>query len=127
MFQVSSTGSLSIKHGSLYYTLFFPKHGWLAADMAQYLGDVLAAEDQKIAILKLLGYTLEISQQQPARSADHWVEVDLDKCILSTNSDLVRKAVDQSSPDPDDPYNPRALHRLHQVLDQYDFTVELVG
>ena len=91
MFQVSSTGSLSLKHGSLYYTLFLPKHGWLAADMAQYLGDVLAAEDQKIAILKLLGYTLEISQQQPARSADHWVEVDLDKCILSTTSDLVRR------------------------------------
>ncbi len=127
MFQVSSTGSLTIKHGSLYYTLFLPKHGWLAADMAQYLGDVLAAEDPGIAILKLLGYTLEIGQQQPARSADHWVEVDLDKCILSTNSDLVRKAVDQSPPDPDDPYNPRALCRLHQVLDQYDFTVELVG
>ena len=127
MFQVSSTGSLSIKHESLYYTLFFGKNGWLAADMIQYLDDILIADDRKIAILKLLGYILEITRKPPTRSANHWVEVDLKKHILSTNSDLIRKAVDQRSPDPEDPYNPNALHRLYQVLDQYNFTVELVN
>ena len=126
MFHVSSTGSLSIKHEYLYYTLFFKKNGWMAADIIQYLDDILVAGDQKIAILKLLGYTLEIAQKYPTRTANHWVEVDLEQHILSTNSDLIRKAVDQCSPDLEDPYNPNALHRLHQVLDQHNFTVELV-
>ncbi|MDA2935251.1 hypothetical protein MYX82_13060, partial [Acidobacteria bacterium AH-259-D05] len=49
------------------YILYFPHHGWLAADMAQYLDDILAAEDRQIAILKLLGYTMEINKEKPSR------------------------------------------------------------
>ncbi|MEE8350026.1 MAG: hypothetical protein V3R94_10665 [Acidobacteriota bacterium] len=121
------TGSISLKHGSLLGTLHFPDHGWLAADVAQYLGDILAAENRETAILKLLGYTMEISQDWPARKSTHWVEVDLDNRVLTTNSELIRKAVDQIAPSPDDPYTEGVLKRLHQVLDKYDFTVELLG
>ncbi|MFQ5929510.1 MAG: hypothetical protein ACE5MK_07415 [Acidobacteriota bacterium] len=122
---MSTTGSISFNHGSLHYTLYFSNHGWLAADMAQYLGDVLTAEDRPIAILKLLGYTMEIQKERPSRHADHWVEIDLERRVLATNSELVRKAVDQATPSPEDPYSPTALRCLHEVLDEHDFTVEL--
>jgi len=124
---VSITGCISFKHGPLYGTLQFHENGWLAADLAQYLGDILVAEDREIAILKLLGYTMEIGKQWPARQSTHWVEIDLDKRVLTTNSDLIRKAVDQLAPGPEDPYSEGALKRLHRVLDEYDFTVELLG
>ncbi len=98
----------------------------MAADVAQYLGDILAAENRETAILKLLGYTMEISEDWPPRKSTHWVEVDLDNRVLTTNSELIRKAVNQIAPSPDAPYPKGVLKRLHQVLDKYDFTVELL-
>lgn len=124
---MSITGCISLKYGPLFYTLRFPSNGWLAADLAQYLGDVLVAENREIAILKLLGYTMEIRKEWPARESTHWVEIDLDNHVLTTNSDLIRKAVDQIAPSPEDPYPQGVLKRLHQVLDEHDFTVELLG
>jgi hypothetical protein len=124
---VSITGCITLKHGPLYYFLRFPNNGWLAADLAQYLGDILAAGNREIPILKLLGYTMEIGNEWPRRESTHWVEVDLDHCVLTTNSDLIRKAVDQIAPSPGDPYSAGVLKRLHQVLDEHDFTVELLA
>ena len=103
----------------------FSQNGWLAADMVQYVDEILAAEDQKIAILKLLGYTMQVGSSSPARRrTDHWVEIDIDRRILTTNSGLLRKAVERSPVDPEEPYSPVALRRIYDVLDQYDFTVK---
>ena len=97
---MSITGSISLKHGPLLGTLHFRDHGWLAADIAQYLGEILTAEDREIAILKLLGYTMEIRKEWPPRKSTHWVEIDLDNRVLTTNSELIRKAVNQIAEDP---------------------------
>lgn len=118
------TGSISIKLGDLYHTLRFVDHGWLAADIVQYLDEVITAEQPQIAILKLLGYTMEVSKQKPPRRATHWVEVDLGERMIVTNSDLLRKAVEQAPPGPQDPYHPLALRRIYRVLDRFDFTVK---
>jgi hypothetical protein len=123
---VSITGSISLKHGPLLGTLHFRDHGWLAADIAQYLGEILTAEDREIAILKLLGYTMEIRKEWPPRKSTHWVEIDLDNRVLTTNSELIRKAVNQIAPSPEDPYSEGVLKRLYKVLDEHDFTVELL-
>ncbi len=95
--------------------------------MVQYIDDILEATDKEVAILKLLGYTMEVGQTPPSRRSDHWVEVDLENQVLTTNSDLIRKAVDEKPPEPEDPYSPVALKRVHRVLDAYDFTVRLVS
>ena len=124
---MSITGCISLKHGPLFYILRFPQHGWLAADLAQYLGDILAAGNREIAILKLLGYTMEFGKEWPVRNSTHWVEIDLDNRVLTTNSGLIRKAVDQIAASPEDPYPEGVLKRLHKVLDEHDFTVELLA
>ena len=124
---MSITGCISLKHGPLFGTLHFHENGWLTADLARYLGEILAAEEREIAILKLLGYTLEIGKKWPARQSTHWVEIDLDQRVLTTISDLIRKAVNQITPGPEDPYSEGFLKRLHRVLDEYDFTVELLA
>lgn len=122
----AATGALSLKLGSCYYALYFPHHGWLAAELVQYLEEIYAAEEPAVQILRLLGYTLEIRRESLPRAADHWVEVDLEERKLVTNSELIRKAVYQEPPEPSDPYLPATLRRLREVLDRYDFTVELV-
>lgn len=119
------TGILSIKSGETYYSLHFAHHGWMAADMVQYIDDLYGNGDPRIGILKLLGYTLEMNQKPPARIADHWVEVDLDNRVLATNSDLIRKVVRQESPSSDDPYHAPSLQRIFEALDQHDYKVEL--
>lgn len=96
----------------------------MAADIVQYIDEILNAEERQIAILKLLGYTMQVEKKTPARKADHWVELDLENHIITTNSDLLRKAVDRLPAAPDDPYSPIALRRIHEVLDRYDFTVK---
>lgn len=118
----TDTGSLGFRLEGTWYTLTFPRNGWLAVDLLRYLDDVLEASDQATAVLKLLGYTLQIGADPPRRRADHWVEVDLAARQLTTNSDLVRRAVDQA-PAPADP--PRTLEKVHGVLDRFDFTVVL--
>jgi len=119
----SETGSLTIKYRDSYYSLFFAKNGWLAAELVQYLDDVITAADPEVAILKLLGYTMRIGRENPGRQADHWVEVDLGARELTTNSPLVRQAVDQQPVKEGQPYGSLTLRRLYRVLDQYDFTV----
>lgn len=121
------TGSISFKIEERFYTLQFPQRGWLAADLVQYLDDVLRASNPEIAVLKLLGYTLQISTEPPSRLAHHWVEIDLGERLLTTNSDLLRKAVDRIPPSEEDPYSPLALRYVYEALDRNDFTVKLVS
>lgn len=121
----SVTGSISLKQGSRYYTLRFLRRGWLAAEFLQFLDDVLEAENREVAILKLLGYTLEISPKRPGRWAQVWVEVDLEKRILVTNADLVRQAVGRETLDAHGAAASPAPVRIHRLLDRFDFTVRL--
>ncbi len=118
----AETGSLSFRLEGTWYNLFFPRNGWLAVDLLRYLDDVLDASDPATAILKLLGYTLQIGVDPPRRGATHWVEIDLARRRLTTNSGLVRRAVDRT-PEPADPL--RTLEKIHGVLDRFDFTVVL--
>jgi hypothetical protein len=117
------TGSITIKKGSLYYTLRFGHHGWLAGELVQYLDEIIQADDQQVAILKLLGYTMEIAHDPPVRHAHHWVEIQLEERTLSTNSSFLVQAVDQLPPGPETPYSEGALRRVHEVLDRHDFEV----
>lgn len=118
----ADTGSLSLRLEGTWYSLIFRRNGWLAVDLLRYLDDVLEAGDPPTAILKLLGYTLQIGGGPPRRRANHWVEIDLAQRRLTTNSKLVRRAVDQV-PAAADP--PRMLEEIHTVLDRNDFTVVL--
>lgn len=118
----TDTGSLGFRLEGTWYTLTFPRNGWLAVDLLRYLDDVLEASDPATAVLKLLGYTLRIGDNRPRRRATHWVEVDLAARRVATNSGLVRRAVDQT-PGPADPL--RTLEKVHGVLDRFDFTVVL--
>jgi hypothetical protein len=127
MDHAGSSGSLSIKYEGVYHTLYFGSRGWIAADMVQYLGDLYRAEDPRVGILKLLGYTMEVSGEPPPRLAEHWVEIDFGGRILSTNSDLLRKVVKRIEPDTSDPYHGRSIDRIYAALDSLDFKVELYG
>jgi len=122
---VQMSGSISIKLSGRYYSLVFPKNGWLAAELVQYLGDVIESPEPEVGVLKLLGYTMEIQNSRPERKAADWVEVDLEKRELITNSELIRKAVDQVEPTGEEPFNAPALRRIHSLLDRYDFTVRI--
>ena len=122
---VQISGSISIKVGDRYYSLGLPTDGWLAAELVQYVGDVIESPDPDVAVLKLLGYTMEISPHGPSRGADHWVEIDLAKRELVTNSELIRKAVDREEPTEAEPYGSPALRRIYSFLDQYNFTVRV--
>ncbi len=122
---VKMSGSISIKLGDRYYSLVFPTNGWLAAELVQYLGDVIESPEPEVGVLKLLGYTMEIQVSRPERRVDEWVEVDLEKRELITNSDLIRKAVDQEEPTVEEQWSGPALHRIHFLLDKYDFTVRI--
>ncbi len=95
----------------------------MAAELLQYLDEVITAADPEVAILKLLGYTMIIGKESPPRQADHWVEVDLAGRELTTNSPVVRQAVDQEPVKEGQPYGSLTLKRLYRVLDQSDFTV----
>jgi hypothetical protein len=119
------TGSISIKSGRTHYTLYFPNHGWMAGDMVQYLDDVYAAEEPRIAILRLLGYTLEMRTDPPPRVTTHWIEIDLESRTLATNSELITKSVKGEPLAPEDPYPALTLDRIHRTLDELDFTVKL--
>ena len=119
------TGSLSIKTDTTFYTVHFPTHGWMAADMVQNLDRVYAAEEPRIGILKLLGYTLEMNSQAPPRVVDHWVEIDMDTKTLSTNSELIRKAVKREQLADNEPYMELSLRNVYRTLDSLDFSVRL--
>jgi hypothetical protein len=122
---VAETGSLTIKYADVYYTLSLPDNGWLAGDLAQYIDEVIEAPEPEIAILRLLGYTMQMSKARPERKSDHWVEIDVLKRELITNSEMVRKAVDREAPEAGEPFSPVAMRRLYHTLDKYDFTVRL--
>jgi len=121
----SVTGTLSLKHGKTFFSVCFEENGWIAAEMVQFLDDLYSADTLEVGILKLLGYTLQISEQFPRRSANHWVELNLDNRILETNSDLIRVAVRRESPEGDEAYWGPALKRIHAVLHAHNFTVRL--
>ncbi|GEM_PF-2271322 len=122
---VQMSGSISIKIGKLHYSLVYPTNGWLAAELVQYLGDVIESSQPEVAVLKLLGYTMEMAPGSHAQRADEWVEIDLERREVVTNSPLIRKAVDQEEPTEEEPFNGPALRRIHALLDKYDFTVRL--
>ena len=122
----SATGTLSVLHDGTYYTWLFPGRGWMAAELVGFLDEVCQSEQQPLALLKLLGYTVQMTDERPPRSPRrHWVEVDLQARRLETNSPLIRLAVDQQPPEKDAPYGSLSLRRIHDVLDRYDFTVKL--
>jgi hypothetical protein len=119
------TGSISIEYQNQHYTLFMVEQGWLVAELLQFLDDIYRAEDPRIAILKQMGLAIHVSSETPPRSAHHWIELDLENHRLSTNSDLIRKAVKRRRPFRKDPYYPPVLERIYRVLDDLDFEVHL--
>ncbi len=119
------TGSISIQYQNQFYSLILPDRGWMVADLLQFLDDIYRAEDPRIAILKQLGLAIQVSSEAPPRKADHWIELNLENRRLSTNSDLVRKAVKRRKPSRKDPYYPPVLERVYDVLDSLDFEVHL--
>lgn len=119
------TGSISIGFQHQHYTLLMLEQGWLVADLLQFLDDIYRAEDPRIAILRQMGLAIHVSAEPPPRSAHHWIELDLESHRLSTNSDLIRKAVKRRKPSRKDPYYPPVLERIYRVLDDLDFEVHL--
>lgn len=119
------TGSISVKWGGIHYCLYFANHGWLAADMVQYLEEIHAAREPSIAILRLLGYTMEMRKEAAPRVTHHWVEIDLERKLLATNSELIRKSVKEEPLSRGEPFSPLALRNIRRTLDRLDYTVEL--
>ncbi len=119
------TGSLSLRCGGRCYSLVLSDRGWLAVELLRYLDEVLEAEERPVAILKLLGLTMEVGSAPPPREAHHWIEVDLDALRLASNSSLVRKAVKRLPPSHGDPVTVTTLERIYSILDRFDFTAEL--
>lgn len=127
MFQiVKATGTLSIFCDRLFYTQRFVGQPWIAAQLVQFLDEVIESSDRPTALLKLLGYTMIVSPDRPPRSPAHlWITVNLEERLLETNAAMIREAVDQVPAAADRPYTTAALRRIHSVLDRYDFTVKL--
>lgn len=122
----STAATLSIFHGGTHYTLLFPNRAWLAAELVGFLDEACQSDQPSLALLKLLGYTVQMSAERPPRSPKRqWVEVDLQARRLETNSPVIRRAVEQQPPEKDAPYGPLSLKRIHDVLDRFDFTVKL--
>ena len=119
------TGSLAIRFAGSWYILQAESDGWIAAELVQFLEDAHRMQDPRNAILKLLGYTMLIAKEPPPRRADHWVEVDLENRRLSTNSELIRKAVKRTPSSGEDAYHDAALERIFRYLDSYDYSVDL--
>ncbi len=122
---MATVGLFSVKEGRLYFSLAFQDLGWLAADLVQYLDDILESKRREAAILRLLGMTLQITPAKPERRGEHWVIVDLEERQIETNSEMLRLAINQKPPPPESPYSQLAMQRIHRVLDRYDFTVEI--
>ena len=121
------SGSLSIRIGETCFVRHFSDHGWFAAELVGHLDSLLQADDAALEVLKLLGYLVQIDRTFPPRTAAHWVEVDLDKRVLTTNSEVIRKAVMQKPPDEVAPYSQISLDRIYGILDAFDFTVRLLS
>jgi hypothetical protein len=119
------TGSLAIRCAENWYIIQADSNGWIAAELVQFLEDAHQTQNPKNVILKLLGYTMLIAAEPPPRRADHWVEVDLESRRLSTNSELIRKAVKQTPPSSEDPFHDVTLDRIYRYLDTYDYSVDL--
>jgi hypothetical protein len=121
------TGSICFLYRKQCYSLFLSEQGWMVADHLQFLDDIYRAEDPRIGVLRQLGLALHVSAEPPPREADHWIELDLEARRLSTNSDLIRKAVKRRQPGRGDPYYPPVLERIYRALDELDFEVHLYG
>jgi len=118
-------GTISIRHDDNWFVRRFFRHGWRAAELLVNLDEVYRAEDPRIGILKVLGYTMEIESETPPRDSEHWLEVDLQKRSLATNSPLVRLAVGKQPPGEETLYPEFLLKQIFSVLDRLDFRVEL--
>ena len=119
------SGTFMVKKGDLYYCLRFHSNGWVAAEMVQFVDDLLKSKHPERAIVKYLGFTAEVTRKPPDRRADNWVEVDLDRRILETNSDLIRRTVSEGPDSFDDEVEAFSARRIYDILDQNDFTVRL--
>lgn len=119
------TGSLSFRLADTNYTLQFPDRGWLAIEMLRFIDEILEAPEPRVEVLKLLGLAVEISREAPVRTARHWIEVDLDRKRLISNSDWIRAAVRRKVLAEDDPVSPLTLEKIYRNLDLHDFSVEL--
>ena len=96
-----------------------------SAAVVQHLDDVLQSPQRRSAVLKLLGFTLQLSPDPPARAGNHWIIADLDERVLKTNSPYLRLAVSGGPLAADLPFPEPTLQRIHGILDRFDFTVEL--
>ena len=121
----TESGYLSLRTAQVYHTLHFQERGWLAVDLVQHLDDVLKSDERQGAVLKLLGFTLQLTPDPPGPQGTHWIIVDLDDRVLKTNSQYIRLAVSGGSAPHDLPFPGRTLQRIHRVLDRFDFTVAL--
>ena len=121
-----ATGSITILHDNLYYTLVASGQSWNVEGLVEYLDDIYAAADRTRALLRILGYTMRITRDKPPRNRNQsWVEIDLDRHLLETNSELIRRAVDQEPEDPSRPFDHPVQRRIYDVLDRHDFTVKI--
>lgn len=119
-------GRLSIRLGDTWYSLEFPTQGWLSVILLQFLDEVYAAKDPREAVLRWLGYTLEIRRDPPPRLASHWVEVDYDRRVVESNSPVLRAAVGRGDAGGEAiPWSEADLRRVYRTLDRLDFTVRL--
>lgn len=125
MYPMAIWGLISLKTGSRYYSLLFQDLGWMAADLVQYLGDIIESDRREAAILKLLGLTMRVSREKPERRGEHWVFIDLDARRLETNSEMLRLAVRRKPAPEGSAYSDLSMQKIYQVLDRHDFTVEL--
>jgi len=119
----NDSGSLSIRIDDTWFCLEFPQRGWISVILLQFLDDVMAADDRRTAVLRLLGYTLQLRSEPLPRWTEHWVEVDLSQRRLETNSSMMRAVVGRGGRQ--GPWSPEDLRRVHQTLDALDFTVRL--
>jgi len=121
----SDSGSFTVKKSSFYYCLRFRQNGRTAVEMVQFIDDILRSEYPERAIIKYLGFTAEVTRHSPGKGADYWVEIDLDRRILETNSELIRRVVGSGTNSSADEADASLGRRIYKILDEYDFTVRL--
>ncbi|GAB4249420.1 MAG: hypothetical protein Kow00109_25480 [Acidobacteriota bacterium] len=123
----SPEGRLSIRLGDTWYSLEFPTQGWLSVILLQFLDEVYAAKDPREAVIRWLGYTLQIGRERPPRSGSHWVEVDFAARVVESNSPVLRAVVGRGGRKVEaaTPWSETDLRRVYRTLDRLDFTVRL--
>lgn len=119
------SGSFTVKKGELYYCLRFHTNGWVAAEMIQFIDDLLRSQHPERSIIKYLGFTAEVTRKPAGRQAEIWVEVDLDQKVLETNSEMIRKTVVDGPDSFEDEVDAFSARQIFETLDRNDFTVRV--